>query len=164
MPPKPTNQDFKFIQECIKLSRQALAKGDKPFGALVTKDGEIVASSANNSNSKVYEHAELLALDAAAKKLGQIDLTGCTLYSNCEPCPSCSFFTREYHISRLVYAIPSPGMGGVSRWPIVEDEGLSGIKPFFGNVPEVIGGILEKEALEVFRGTGLEKYFGSDKK
>jgi len=162
MKSKATEDDIKFIRECIKLSQEAKDKGDKPFGAIVVKDGKIVSRSVNNSNSKVYEHAEMLALDAAAKKLGDIHLEGCTLYSNCEPCPSCSFFTREYHITKLVFAITSPGMGGYSRYTILEDEGLNRFKPYFGDVPEIIPGLLEKEALEVFKGTGLDNYFGSE--
>lgn len=164
MKAKPTDEDVRFIRECIKLSRKALADGDKPFGAIVTLNGEVIVRAVNNSKNKVYEHAELVALDEASRKLGKIDLTGCTLYSNCEPCPSCSFFIREYHISRLVYSISSLGMGGISRYSVLKDKGLNRFKPYFGDVPEIVPNVLEKEALEVFEGTELENYFGSDKK
>jgi len=161
---KPTREDMKFIRECIELSRKALKQGDKPFGAIVTLNGEVIARAINNSKNKVYEHAELVALDEASKKLGKTDLTGCTLYSNCEPCPSCSFFIREYHVSKLVYSISSLGMGGISRYSVLKDKGLKRFKPCFGDVPEIVPNVLEKEALEVFEGTGLENCFGSDKK
>jgi len=157
---EPTNKDVQFIKECIELSKKSLKSGDKPFGAIVVLNGKVVSRAINNSKKKVYEHAELIALDKASKKLGKIDLTGCTLYSNCEPCPSCSFFIREYHISRLVYAISSLGMGGVSRYSVLKDKGLNRFKPYFGDVPEVIPNVLEAEALKVFEGTGLENYFG----
>ena len=161
---KTTNEDIKFIRECIELSRKALAAGDKPFGAIVTLDGEVISRAINNSKNKVYEHAELIALDKASKKLGKTDLTGCTLYSNSEPCPSCSFFLREYHVSRLVYAISSRGMGGISRYQIVKDKGLNRFKPYFGDVPEIIPNVLEEEACKVFEGSGFENFFGSNKK
>lgn len=161
---KPTEQDIRFVKECIALSQKALSKGDKPFGAIVTLDGKIISKAANKSKNKVYEHAELVALDKAAKKLGKINLKGCTLYSNCEPCPSCSFFIREYHISKLVYAIGSPGMGGISRYSVIKDKGLNKFEPYFGDVPEIISNVLEEEALKVFEGTGLENYFGSKNK
>lgn len=161
---QPTDEDVKFIRECIALSREALETGDKPFGAIVTLHGNVIGRAANKSTNKVYEHAELVALDAASRKLGVTNLTGVTLYSNCEPCPACSFFIREYHVYRLVYAISSLGMGGVSHFPVLKDEGLNRFKPYFGDVPEIVPNVLEEEALEVFQGTGLESYFGSDKK
>jgi tRNA(adenine34) deaminase len=164
MKSKPNDEDIRLIRECIELSRRALEKGDKPFGAIVTLNGKIIARAVNNSKSKVHEHAELVALDKASRKLGKIDLSGCTLYSNCEPCASCSFFIREYHISRLVYSISSLGMGGLSRYPVLTDIGLNRFEPYFGDVPEIVPNVLEEEALEVFEGTGLENYFGSDKK
>jgi tRNA(adenine34) deaminase len=158
-----TKEDVRHIKECINLSKKALKKGDKPFGAIITLNGNVVAKATNNSKRKVYEHAELVALDKAAKKLGKIDLTGATLYSNCEPCASCSFFIREYHISKIVYSISSPGMGGMSHYPILKDEGLNNFKPYFGEVPMIISGVLEEEALKVFEGTPLKNYFGQVK-
>jgi hypothetical protein len=55
-------------------------------------------------------------------------------------------------------------MGGISRYPVLKDDGLNKFKPYFGNVPEIVSNILEEEALEVFKGTALEGYFGSNKK
>lgn len=149
------HQDEKYIQRCIELSAESMEKGDAPFGSLVVLNGEIIAESSNNAAAKVSDHAEVIALHRAHEKVGHSNLTGATLYTNCEPCPMCAFMTREYKISRLVYALPSPFMGGHSKWNIMEDEELEKFPPFFGAVPEVIGGVLEAEAKAVFQRSGL---------
>lgn len=150
-----TKDDEKFIRRCIELSAQSIENGDAPFGSIVVKDGEIIAESVNNSNQKTSDHAETVALHKAHQKLNTQDLSGCTLYTNCEPCPMCSFMTREYKISRVVFALPSPFMGGYSKWEILQDKELSQFPPFFKNPPEVIGGVLEVEAKKVFDKTPL---------
>jgi tRNA(adenine34) deaminase len=149
------HQDEKYIQRCIELSAESMEKGDAPFGSLVVLNGEIIAESSNNAAAKVSDHAEVIALHRAHENVGHSNLTGATLYTNCEPCPMCAFMTREYKISRLVYALPSPFMGGHSKWNIMEDEELEKFPPFFGAVPEVIGGVLEAEAKAVFQRSGL---------
>jgi len=156
--------DQKFIRRTIALSEVALKHDGAPFGALIVKDGKIIAESANDSKGRVSNHAEVLALDSAHKKLKTSDLSGCTLYSNCEPCPMCSFMAREYKVSRVVFAIPSPFMGGYSKWDILQDDEITQFKPFFSTPPKVISGIFEKEAMAVFKKTPLWWIFGSDAK
>jgi len=152
---KPTQEDIKFIKRCIELSQESVDRGDAPFGALVVKDGEIISESINNAHLRVSDHAEIIALHTAHLKLGTSNLYGYTLYSNCEPCPMCSFMSREYKIEKIVFAMPSPFMGGYSKWQILQDEGLSQFPQFFAKVPIVIGGVLEDEAKKVFDQTPL---------
>lgn len=147
--------DIEFIKRCITLSQESLDRGDAPFGALVVRDGVIISQSGNNAQNRISDHAEVIALHLAHDLLQSSDLTGCTLYSNCEPCPMCAFMAREYKVSRIVYALPSPFMGGHSKWNIMEDEGLEKFPPFFAAIPEVIGGVLEKEAQAVFDQTPM---------
>lgn len=156
-------QDVKFIHRCIELSEESLKIGDAPFGALIVKNGEIIAEATNNASGKIYDHAEVVALDKAHKLLGTSDLTSCTLYSNCEPCPMCSFMSREYKVSRVVFALPSPFMGGHTKWNIISDEEISQFKPYFNSPPEVVSGILEDEAKKIFDKTPLWM-FGSNAK
>ncbi|MBR9861584.1 nucleoside deaminase [bacterium] len=151
--------DLNFMQQCINLSRKAVEKGDAPFGSLVAKADQLIAVGVNDKNKKVSDHAEILALHHAHLELGTSDLRGCTLYTSCEPCPMCSFMIREYKISRVVFGIKSPHMGGSSKWPILKDEGLTRLGMIFSQAPEVIGGVMEKEALEVMRNTPLHQYF-----
>ncbi len=147
--------DRQYISRCIELSAQSMDHGDAPFGSLVVMNDEIIAESSNNAANKVSDHAEVIALHRAHEKVGHSNLTGATLYSNCEPCPMCAFMAREYKISRVVYALPSPFMGGHSKWNIMEDDELQHFPPFFGPVPEVVGGLLEAEAKAVFQRSGL---------
>ncbi|MGY8847786.1 MAG: nucleoside deaminase, partial [Bacteroidia bacterium] len=102
-----TNPDKHFMQRCIELSKLSLDQGDAPFGSLITRDNELIAEGINAANTKVSEHAEITALHNAHQVIGSSDLSGCTLYTSCEPCPMCSFMIREYKISRVVFALPS---------------------------------------------------------
>lgn len=147
------------MERCIELSKLAVEKGDAPFGSLIARGDELIAEGVNNKNHKVSDHAEILAMHNAHNELGTIDLTGCTLYTSCEPCPMCSFMAREYKISRIVYAIPSPHMGGHSKWPILEDVTLQRLGGIFGAPPEIVGGFMEIEAKEVMAKTPLLSYF-----
>lgn len=149
------NIDQKMILVCIDLSQQAVDKGDLPFGSVITKNGKIIAQASNDRNNKTNYHAEILALNRAADSLGTADLSGCTLYTNCEPCPMCSFMIREHKIQKVVFALPSPFMGGYSKWDILADTELSHFPPFFASPPEVVGPVLEKEAKAVFDKTPL---------
>ena len=154
-------EDEKFISRCIELSQIAIDSGDAPFGSLVTKDGKMLAEASNDKNSKTNYHAEILALNKATEVMGSPDLIGCTLYTNCEPCPMCSFMIREHKIEKVVFALPSPFMGGFSKWNILKDQELSKFPPFFSESPEVIGSILEPEAKIIFDKTSLWM-FGSE--
>ena len=143
-------QDEKFIRKCIELSIKSVQNGGAPFGALVVQNGKIIADSINNAQSKISDHAEILVLDKAHKILETSNLSSCILYSNCEPCPMCSFMIREYKIKKVVFATHSLFMGGFSKWKILQDEELSKMNIFFGKPPEVISGLLEEEAKKVF--------------
>jgi tRNA(adenine34) deaminase len=155
--------DTHFIKSCIALSQESLDNGDAPFGAMVVRDGIIIAQSGNYAQKRISDHAEVIALHLAHDALSTSNLSGCVLYSNCEPCPMCSFMAREYKVSRVVYSMPSPFMGGHSKWNILEDQELENFPPFFAAMPEVVGGVLEKEAKLVFDQTPMWM-FGSDPK
>lgn len=157
----PMEHHKPFIQKCIELSQSSLDNGDAPFGSIVVKDGEIIAESTNYAASRVSDHAEVVALHMAHEKLGTSNLDGAILYSNCEPCPMCSFMAREYKVAEVVYALPSPYMGGHSKWNIMEDDELEQFPPFFGKPPKVTRGVLEAEAKAVFDQTPLWM-FGSN--
>ena len=73
------------MRKAIELSRENVANGGGPFGAVIAKDGEIVAAGVN----RVTAHAEVSAIRAAASKLGTFNLSGYEIYTSCEPCPMC---------------------------------------------------------------------------
>ena len=144
--------DEYYIKKCIALAEMSIKKGEAPFGSLIVKDGKIIvtATNANEKNHDITCHAEIMAMRKAQKKLMTKDLSGCEIYSNCEPCPMCSFMMRELHFKKVVFGVRSPNMGGYTKWNILEDKGLSQIRPFFSDEPEVVGGILEKECKDTY--------------
>lgn len=100
-----SKEDAGFMQKAIDLSIENVANGGGPFGAVIVKDGEIIAVGANRvvPNNDPTAHAEVSAIRAACKKLGTFKLDGCTIYSSCEPCPMCLSAIYWSGISRLCY-------------------------------------------------------------
>lgn len=93
------------MKEAIKLSLENIKKGGGPFGAVIVKDGEIIATGANHvtRQNDPTAHAEVLAIREAAKKLETFDLSGCAIYSSCEPCPMCLGAIYWAHIDAIYY-------------------------------------------------------------
>lgn len=146
--------DKTMMARCIDLSRVAVGKGEYPFGTVITLDGQIIAEAINSSirDSDVTRHAEVIALSLAQKTVGRKLLRQSTLYTTTEPCAMCSYCIREAWIGRVVYALGSPVMGGLSKWNILRDEGMAGRMPeIFGPVPEVVSGVLLTEAQQSWR-------------
>jgi tRNA(adenine34) deaminase len=146
--------DKAMMARCIELSRIAASKGEYPFGTVIALDGEIVAEGINSTirDGDVTRHAEIVALSHAQKTVGREQLRRYTLYSNIEPCAMCAYCIREAWVSRVVYALGSPVMGGLSKWNVLRDDGLSDrIPEIFGAVPEVVSGVLLHEARQAWR-------------
>ena len=80
-----------FMRQAIDLAVENIKNGGGPFGAVIVKDGEVVATGANRvtANNDPTAHAEVSAIRAACTKLGTFDLSGCVIYTSCEPCPMC---------------------------------------------------------------------------
>ncbi len=152
----PTEQDKIFMKRCIELSQEAVDKGDQPFGTVITKNGKVIAESSNDKEHRINHHAEILALNKATDILKTTNLSKCTLYTNCEPCPMCAFMIREFKIKKVVFGVSSPFMGGYSKWKILQDKRLSKFEKWFSNPPpEVVPRVLENEAKKVFDKTPL---------
>jgi tRNA(adenine34) deaminase len=141
-----------YIKKCIVLAETSVKNGEAPFGSLIVRNGKIIAKStnANEKNNDITSHAEIMVMREVQKKLKSKDLSDCEIYSNCEPCPMCAFMMRELHFKRVIFGVRSLNMGGQSKWNILEDKGLSKIKPFFSDEPEVVGGVLEEECKETY--------------
>ena len=108
-----TATDLAMMRRALLAARSAAEKGEVPVGAVVAREGEILAVAANERESKKdpTAHAELLAIRQAAITLGGWRLSGCTLYSTLEPCPMCAGAAHAARIDRLVYATPDPKAG-----------------------------------------------------
>jgi tRNA(adenine34) deaminase len=146
--------DEAMMVRCIELSRIAVGKGEYPFGTVIAGEGKIVAEAINRTvrQSDVTRHAEIIALTQAQKTLSREQLRHCTLYTNVEPCAMCSYCIREAWVGRVVYALGSPVMGGLSKWNILRDDDISGRMPqIFGAVPEIVSGIRLQEAQQAWR-------------
>lgn len=100
-----TNQDQEFMREAIRLADESVMNGGGPFGAVIVKDGEILAESANTVTieNDSTAHAEVNAIRKACKKLGSFDLSGCVIYTTCEPCPMCLGAIYWAHLDRIYY-------------------------------------------------------------
>lgn len=101
------SDDKIFLRRAIELAASGIKQGGGPFGAVITEKGKIIAESNNKVviNTDPTAHAEVLAIREAAGKLGTHDLSGCVLYSSCEPCPMCLGAIYWSGIERVVYAL-----------------------------------------------------------
>jgi tRNA(adenine34) deaminase len=142
-----TSTDLAMMRRALLAAQSAAEKGEVPVGAVVAKEGEVLAVAANERESKSdpTAHAELLAIRQAARTLDGWRLTGCTLYSTLEPCPMCAGAAHAARISRLVYATPDPKAGYAGTLHnIPADERLN-------HTIAVEKGLLEAEAAELIR-------------
>jgi guanine deaminase len=94
-----------FMRRAIRLSLDNVKKGGGPFGAVIVKDGKIIATGTNKVtlNTDPTAHAEVEVIRKAAKKLNNYDLSGCELYTSCEPCPMCLSAVYWSNISRIYF-------------------------------------------------------------
>lgn len=126
---RETAEHEAYIHRCLELARCAVQSGNAPFGALVVRDGEVIAECANTvrSETDVTAHAEMNVIRAACRALGTLDLSGCTLYTSAEPCFMCSYAIRQARISRVVIGARAEARGGVSsRFPVLADPDIPG--------------------------------------
>ena len=100
-----TEQQKLWMREAIALSSRNVDNGGGPFGAVIVKDGKIVARGANRvtADNDPTAHAEVNAIRKAAAELGTFDLSGCEIYTSCEPCPMCLGAIYWAHIDKIYY-------------------------------------------------------------
>lgn len=98
-----------YMKEAIKLSIKNSENGGGPFGAIITKNGKIISRSVNRviQDNDPTAHAEIMAIREASKQLNTFDLTGCTIYCSCEPCPMCFGAIFWARIDEIYYACNS---------------------------------------------------------
>ena len=105
MDKKLLDADLKFMRLAIVKAKAGIKKGQTPFGACIVKKNRVVACSHNLvwKNNNITAHAEMTAIALACKTLKTIDLSGCIIYSTCEPCPMCFSACHWARISRIVF-------------------------------------------------------------
>jgi tRNA(adenine34) deaminase len=139
--------DIYFMNEAFQEAKKALEKDEPPVGAVVVKDDEIIARGHNlrEALQDPTAHAEMLAIKAAAAKLGRWRLSDCTMYVTLEPCAMCSGAMVLARFHRLVYGTHDPKAGAInSLMNLVSD-------PRLNHQVEVQSGILAEECGDLLR-------------
>ncbi|MGC4041517.1 MAG: nucleoside deaminase [Flavobacterium sp.] len=140
-----------FMQEAIQLSIENVKSGKGgPFGAVIVKDGKIIAHGANSvtTNNDPTAHAEVMAIRKACEVLGTFQLDGCEIYTSCEPCPMCLGAIYWARPDRMYYANTKKDAADINFDDnfIYEELAL----PYENRKLETIQ-IMRDEALEAFR-------------
>lgn len=114
--------DEESMHRAIAVCREGIRAGQSPFGAVIVKEGRVVAEVHNTvrRDNDPTAHAEVNAIRTASRLLGTYDLTGCVLYSTCEPCPMCLAATHWARVDRVVYgaSISDASQAGFREMPI----------------------------------------------
>lgn len=147
--------DADWMREALREAALAAELGETPVGAVVVRDGEIVARAHNRveTDRDPCGHAEIRAIRAAAQALGRWRLSDCTLYVTLEPCPMCAGAMLQARIARVVYGAADPRGGCCgSVYRITED-------PAFVHYAPADGGILWADCAEL-----LKRFFQSKRR
>jgi len=140
-----------FMRLALALATDAAGKGEVPVGAIVVKDGRVIAQAHNEreTGNDPTAHAEIVAMRKAAAVLGQWRLTDADLYVTMEPCPMCAGALVNARIRRVFYGCHDPKAGAVrSLYQILDDRRLN-------HRVEVLPGLLGQEASAL-----LKSFFG----
>ena len=139
--------DTEFMRIAIEESK----RGDWPYGAVIVKDGAIVARGFNTSTreSDTTAHAEVNVIRAALRVVPDLSLKGCTLYTSSEPCPMCAGAIIWAGLSRVVFGASIQELIDVGQ-PQIKTSSQAIIKTAFIDI-ELTGGVLAAEALQVVR-------------
>jgi tRNA(adenine34) deaminase len=135
------------MRRALVLAREAGADGEVPVGAVVTKGGEVIAEARNAMRGGLdpTAHAEVVAIRAAALKLGQPRLDGCTIWVTLEPCAMCAGAMALARVEALRFGADDPKGGGVVHGARVFSQTTCHHRP------DVLGGIGETESAELLR-------------
>ena len=150
--PDIEDADVAFMRLALKEAESARKIGEVPIGAVIVHGGEVIATGHNlrETTQDPTAHAELLAMQRAAKAVGSWRLIDCTAYVTLEPCPMCAGTMVNSRLSRLVFGARDPKAGAVrSLFQLLEDERLN-------HRVQVVEGVLTEECGEIltsfFRG------------
>ena len=146
--------DEQFMREAIELARAAEKIDEVPVGAVIVRDGNIIASAYNTRETSkcATHHAEILAIERACAALGGWRLPGVTLYVTMEPCAMCAGAIINSRIERVVYGAKDFRFGAFGSALDLNEAGLN-------HKPEVVGGVLGEECADI-----LSSYFKRKRK
>ena len=128
----------RFMRMALEQARQAALLDEVPVGAIVVREGTVLAA-AHNERERLHDptaHAEMIAITQAAAALESWRLEGCTLYVTLEPCPMCAGAIQQARLARVVYGASDPKAGAVeSLYQLLSDDRLN-------HQVEIVGGVL----------------------
>jgi tRNA(Arg) A34 adenosine deaminase TadA len=136
------------MERALGAARAAAERGEVPIGCVIVgPDGAVLAEAGNRTEADhdPTAHAELLAIRAAAQKLGSPRLVGCDLYVTLEPCPMCAQAISFARLRRVYWGASDPKGGGVEHGPRIFDQ------PTCHHRPELYPGLAEVEAAALLR-------------
>ena len=136
------DSDAFWMQQALKLARQAAEKGEVPVGALLVKEGGLIAKAHNlrEQCGSPIAHAEMLAIQQASEKIGNWRFIDTTLYVTLEPCPMCAGAIVLARIPKVVYATTDPKSGAAGTlYNILQDARLN-------HQVELVSGVLAEES------------------
>lgn len=138
--------DSELMGLALEEARKAAALGEVPVGAVVARNGEVVAVAHNTRETEknALHHAELLAIDAACKKLGGWRLHRCDLYVTLEPCPMCAGALINSRMKTVYYGAPDPKAGSCGS--LINLFALP-----YNHQPALVSGVLEQECADILR-------------
>ncbi len=134
----------KFMNEALKQARKAALIGETPIGAVIVRDGKVIARGYNKRETKknALLHAEIIAIDKACKKLGGWRLPRCDMYVTLEPCPMCAGAIINSRIENVYFGAYDKKSGCAGSAVNLFESGL------FNHDVNVTGGILEQECAD----------------
>jgi tRNA(adenine34) deaminase len=137
--------DKEFMTLAIEEAQHALSKDEVPIGAVIVKDGQVVARAHNLRETwqDATAHAEMLALKEACERLKNWRLMGCTMYVTMEPCPMCAGALQQARLARVVYGIPDPKAGAAGSVMNIVDE------PKLAHRLKITSGVEEEKCREL---------------
>jgi len=149
-----TQTDLDMMALAIEEAKKAGALGEVPIGAVIARKGEVISTGYNlrETDGNALAHAEVLAIDAACKKLGGWRLSGCTLYVTLEPCPMCAGAIINSRIDKVVFGAFDPKAGSLGS--LID---LSKVN--YNHSPRLSGGVMAEQCSEL-----LSEFFKSLRK
>lgn len=146
------NEDKYYMEIALKEATKAYKKGEIPIGAVIVKNGKIIAKAHNlkERKNKVTKHAEILVIEKACEKLKNWRLIGCDIYITMFPCPMCASAINQARISKIVYgAIPDYADKELIN-KILNDKN-------YGNVVKIVENIEVEECTKILKQFFVEK-------
>lgn len=138
----------KYMRLALKQAKKALGQDEVPIGAVIVKDGKVIARGYNKTEKTqiALKHAEVVAIEKACKKLKSWRLDDCEIYITVEPCAMCAGAIANARIKKAYFGASEPKSGcAESKYPILTDNGLN-------HTTEFEGGILGEECSKLLSG------------